>query len=104
MKVLRQIEIDDKQRHREGENAVGQGIEPGFRNKLLGFNHHPSPVFQSNLRRYVSLRGNPEQSDALFAGAHERQLASVLQARQINRRAAYDKGRTRHACHYNALN
>src|SRR5215211_6953364 len=53
MKVLRQIEIDDEQRHREGENAVGQGIEPAFRNKLLGFSHHPSPVFESNLRRYV---------------------------------------------------
>src|SRR3954452_17604143 len=64
MKVFRQIEIDDKQRHRESENAVGQSIEPAFRNKLLGFNHHPFPVFQSNLRRYVSWRGNPEQSDA----------------------------------------
>jgi hypothetical protein len=62
MKVFRQIEIDDKQRHREGENAVGQGIEPAFRNKLLGFSHDPSPVFQSNSRRYVS--GEEIQSKA----------------------------------------
>jgi hypothetical protein len=27
MKVFRQIKIDNKQRHREGENAVGQGTE-----------------------------------------------------------------------------
>src|SRR5207248_4822139 len=80
MKVLRQIEIDDKQRHREGENAVGQGIEPAFRNKLLGFNHHPFPVFQSNLRRYVSWRGNPEQSDVLLKLAHS-PICSSLPAR-----------------------
>src|SRR6476469_8946710 len=66
MKVFGQIEIDDKQRHGEGENAVGQGIEPAFGNKLIGFSHRPSAVFQNNLRRYVSWRGNPEQSDALL--------------------------------------
>src|SRR5262245_35602032 len=40
MEVFWQMEIDDEQRHREGENGVGQGIEPGFRNKLLGLSHH----------------------------------------------------------------
>src|SRR4051794_21626452 len=53
MKVLRQIEIDDKQRHREGENAIGQGVEPAFGNKLLGFSHYASLVFPANLKRYV---------------------------------------------------
>ena len=45
MEVFRQIQIDDEQRHCEGENAVGQGIEAAFRNKLLGLSHHPAPVF-----------------------------------------------------------
>jgi hypothetical protein len=39
MEVFRQIEIDDEQRHREGENAVGQRVESAFRNKLLGLSH-----------------------------------------------------------------
>jgi hypothetical protein len=30
MEIFRQLEIDDEQRHRESENAVGQGIETAF--------------------------------------------------------------------------
>ena len=39
MEVFRQIEFDDEERHREGEDAVGQGIEPALRNKLFGLGH-----------------------------------------------------------------
>jgi hypothetical protein len=44
MKVFGQIDFDDEQRHREGEDAVSQGIEPALRNKLVGLRPSSFPV------------------------------------------------------------
>ena len=41
---ISQIEFDDEERHREGEDAVGQGIEPALRNKLPWARPSSSPV------------------------------------------------------------
>jgi hypothetical protein len=54
MEVFRQLEFDHEERHREGEDAVGQGIEPALRNKLLGLSLDPPRL--SCLEQY--LRGS----------------------------------------------
>jgi len=46
IEALGQVDIDDEHRHREGEDAVGQGVEPRLGDECEGFGcflfHHPT--------------------------------------------------------------